>query len=456
MIPIPTPELIERYNRPTPRYTSYPPATEWSTRFDQAALLERLEAADHAGGPLSLYVHLPFCPEMCRFCGCNVIATRDHARADDYLDVLEREIGLWSVRLPHRRDYSQLHLGGGTPTFLTPTQLERLMGMIDRAFHRLPGAELALEADPAITTPRHLETLGRLGFNRLSVGVQDLDPTVQAAIGRVQSADETELVIGAARANGFANVNVDLIYGLPFQTPSSIERTIGRVLDMLPDRLALFAYAHVPWVKPNQRLLPQAALPGAVSRVELFALAARLLEENGFSQICLDHFACKNDPLAQAQRDGTLTRNFQGYSTEVAPDTIAFGVSAISDVGGAFVQSKHRLGEWSEAVRNGELPLERGWGRTSNDERRGAAIRRVMCLFRFDLRPLAQAVGPAAHQLFDLVQPELLRLQADGLVALRPGGFDVTPLGRIFLRNIAAAFDGYLAETPKRAFSRAV
>ncbi len=457
MIPLPSPELIERYNRPTPRYTSYPPASEWTPAFDHAALDERLLAADQATGALSLYVHLPFCPEMCRFCGCNVIATRDRSRADEYLDVLEQEIRLWAEKLPRRREVQQLHLGGGTPTFLTPAQLERLVGMIDATFERLPGAELSVEVDPAITTPKHLETLGRLGFNRLSVGIQDLDGSVQAAIGRIQSAEQTELVIGAGRANGFTNVNVDLMYGLPFQTPLSVERTIGRVLDMLPDRLALFGYAHVPWAKPHQRLLPQAALPGSVARVELFALAARLLEEKGFQQIGLDHFARKMDPLARAQREGTLTRNFQGYSTQVPPDTIALGVSAISDIGGAFAQGKHRLGEWAESVRRGELPLERGWVRTNDDERRAAAIREVMCLLRFDVGPLTTQYGQAAQELFAEVQPGLEALEKDGLVTMRPGGFDVAPLGRIFLRNIAAVFDGYLGQTGRQqVFSKAV
>lgn len=457
MIPMPSAELIERYNRATPRYTSYPAATEWTGEFTAATLDERLIAADRAPGPLSLYVHIPFCAEMCRFCGCNVIATKDRGRADEYLDVLENEVSLWAARLPHRRAVSQLHLGGGTPTFLSPDQLRRLVSILKRHFMLAPDAEVALEADPAITTPMQLETLASFGFNRLSVGVQDFDPTVQDAINRCQSADETEELVGAARSFGFKSVNIDLIYGLPHQTPTSFERTVSRVLDMMPDRLALFGYAHVPWAKPHQKLLPEAFLPGPLQRVEIFVQAARRLEAAGFRQLGLDHFARAGDPLARAQVDGTLTRNFQGYTTQAAPDTIAFGMSAISDIAGAHVQSRHRLAQWAEAVGKGQLPLERGYVRTNDDELRGDAIRIVMCLLRFDLAPLAATFGAVANAMYDQVKPGLEPLAKDGLLAFRSGGFDVTPLGRLFLRNIAAAFDAHLdpkAEPGK--FSKAV
>lgn len=443
MVPLPSRELVERHSRPGPRYTSYPPATAWSV-LDPSALDERLARADSTGGPLSLYVHLPFCPEMCRFCGCNVIATRDRSRADAYLDVLEREVALWASRLPRRRTFSSLHLGGGTPTFLSPSQLERLWTILTRHFTPTNEAELALEVDPAITTPEHLALLGELGFRRLSVGVQDLDPQVQAAINRIQTAEETTAIIDAARASGFTSVNVDLLYGLPFQTPATMRATLLRVLRMGPDRLALFGYAHVPWRKPNQRLLPTAHLPGPFERVELFVSAVRLLEEMGYRQIGLDHFARADDALARAQEEGTLGRNFQGYSADADTDTLALGVSGISDLGGAFLQNAHRLGEWEAAIDAGRLPVERGLSRSDDDELRGAAIRNILCLLALDVRDLHATFGDSADRLWTETRPSLEPLAADGLVALSPHGLRVTPLGRLFLRNVAMPFDHYL------------
>lgn len=457
MLPMPSPALIDRYNRPGPRYTSYPAATEWARTFGPADLDAALARADRRPEPLSLYVHLPFCVEMCRFCGCNVIATRDRSRADAYLDVLEREAQLWADRLPTRRTVSQLHLGGGTPTFLSPEQLRRLYELLTRHFTLLPGAELALEVDPAVTTKEHLETLGGMGFNRLSLGVQDLDPQVQQAINRIQTEEETRASIEQARAAGFRSVNVDLMYGLPHQTPESTRHTFERVLSMRPDRLALFGYAHVPWMKPNQRLLPQAYLPGAMARVELFVSAARTLEAAGYRQIGLDHFAHENDALARAQADGTLSRNFQGYCVSAAPDTVAMGVSAISDVGGAFAQSIHKLGDWEKAIDEGRLPLERGLVRNDDDELRGAAIRTVMCLLRLDVAELRREFGAPADALWTEVRPALEPLSDDGIVELRDGGLRVTELGKLFLRNVAMPFDSYLpAKAGRQAFSKTV
>lgn len=458
MLPLPSHALIDRYGKPGPRYTSYPAATEWSAAFGPDDASARLAEADRPGEPLSIYVHLPFCEEMCRFCGCNVIATKDRSRADDYLDVLEREVALWARYLPRRRTMSQLHLGGGTPTFLTEAQLERLYRILTATFQPTSGAELAIEVDPAVTRPEQLQLLGRLGFNRISVGVQDLNPQVQQAVNRIQTAEQTERVIQAARAAGFNGVNIDLIYGLPHQTPETFATTIDRVLLMKPDRLALFGYAHVPWMKPQQRLLPEAYLPNTYQRVELLVSAARKLEAAGFRQIGLDHFAREDDELAIAQREGTLSRNFQGYTARTAPDTLAFGVSAISDIGGAFIQSAHKLHEWRAAIDAGVLPVERGRARTREDELRGAAIRMLMCLLKLDIAPLAQQFGPLAQWMFLRARPELEALAADGFLTLRTDGLDVTPLGRLFLRNIAMVFDAYLpeAQPARQAFSKTV
>lgn len=455
MIPSPPRALIDRYAVNGPRYTSYPAATEWTPSFTLAHLAGRLATADALDAPLSLYVHLPFCEQMCHFCGCNVIATRDRSRADDYLDGLEREAALWAARLPRRRSLGQVHLGGGTPTFLSARQLARLWEIVTRHFTPLPDAELAVEVDPAVTTRAQLSLLGGLGFNRLSVGVQDLDLEVQKAVGRLQSEEDTREVVEGARAYGFSSINVDLMYGLPHQRPDELASTVERILAMHPDRVALFGYAHVPWMKPNQRLLPQAALPGTHERVELFVTAARRLEARGYSQIGLDHFARPGDELAEAQARGTLSRNFQGYTVRAAPDTIALGVSAISDVAGAFVQGPHRLPDWRASVDAGRLPVERGLVRSEDDELRGAAIAALMCLLRLELAPLRARFGDAVEKLrpgLDALAP----LEDDGLVRRRDDGLDVTPLGRLFLRNIAMAFDGYLArhDSGARAFSR--
>jgi oxygen-independent coproporphyrinogen-3 oxidase len=458
MLPMPSAELIERYGGPGPRYTSYPPATEWTDQVGTREAAEALARAEKRPAPLSIYVHLPFCVEMCRFCGCNVIATRDRSRADAYLDTLEREIQLWASRLPHRREVSQVHLGGGTPTFLSEAQLARLDSILRKWFRILPGAEMALEADPDVTTVGQIKLLGMLGFNRISFGIQDLEPRVQEAIARIQSAEKTEEVIRTARAYGFRGVNVDLMYGLPYQTPETMKRTLARVLAMNPDRTAIFGYAHVPWVKPQQRLLPQAALPSPVQRVELFVTAARAFEEAGYRQIGLDHFARGDDELVTAQQVGVLTRNFQGYSVRAAPDTLAFGVSSISDVDGTFLQNSHRLSEWTAEVDAGRLPVERGLRRTQEDELRGTAIRMLMCLLRLDIAPLVDEFGPDAERLFADAREPLKALEKDGLISLRANGLDVLPMGRIFLRSVAMVFDAYLERhaNGQPAFSRAV
>lgn len=447
MLALPSTDLIRRYGRAGPRYTSYPAATEWKKAFDESELTDALTRANESAEPVSVYVHVPFCPEMCRFCGCNVIATRDRQRGDDYLSTLEQEAALWAARLPNRRTLSALHLGGGTPTFLRVDQLQRLYDIITRHFTPTPDAELALEIDPAITTPEQLQLLGHLGFRRLSMGVQDLDPKVQKAINRIQTDEETARALSTARQAGFTGVNMDLIYGLPYQSAESFANTIERVIAMNPDRLALFGYAHVPWLKPNQRLLPEAALPQATERLRIFLTASQMLEEAGYRQIGLDHFAREDDTLAVAQRDGTLTRNFQGYAVSAARDTVAMGVSAISDIGGAFAQNSHRLVAWTDAIGAGRLPVERGFVRSADDDLRAAAISRLMCLLQFDVAPLVKEFGEKARALYDEVRPSLQPLADDGLIEIRPGGFDVTILGRLFLRNIAMCFDAYLPAT---------
>jgi oxygen-independent coproporphyrinogen III oxidase len=458
VIQIPSWELIRKYDRPGPRYTSYPTAPEWTDAFGAAEFEDHLARAEAAGGPLSIYVHIPFCREMCRFCGCNVVATHDRTRADAYLDLLEKEVALVAARLPTRRAVSQLHWGGGTPTFLDERQLARCHEILARHFAFAPDAEQAVEIDPAITTRSQIETLARLGFNRISMGVQDFDAKVQEVVGRVQGEKETADLVQAARDCGFHGVNLDLIYGLPYQTPETWTRTLEGIIAIHPDRLAVFGFAYVPWSKPHQRLLPQEALPKTEQRVELFLGAVEAFTRAGYRLIGLDHFALEADELARAQDGGYLYRNFQGYTIRPAADTIAFGVTSISDIGGAYAQNAHRLKDWGERVAAGLLPVERGAAVTEDDVLRRFVINRVMCLLRLDLREVAERFGPAARQAIEAdLRTGVGELEEDGLVTFDGELLRVTPLGQILVRNVAMLFDAYLKKDgAKRQFSRTV
>jgi oxygen-independent coproporphyrinogen-3 oxidase len=460
VIQIPPGDLIRKYDRPGPRYTSYPTAPEWSDRFGPEQYREHLARADARREPLSVYVHLPFCREMCRFCGCNVVATHDRTRADAYLDVLEREVALVAARLPARRGFTQLHWGGGTPTFLDEKQLERCHAIVTRHFQFEAGGEKAVEIDPAITTRSQVALMAQLGFNRISMGVQDFDERVQQVVGRIQSYAETADLVRAARQSGYGGVNLDLIYGLPYQTPETWQRTLDQILEIHPDRMAVFGFAYVPWAKPHQRLLPQEALPGTEQRVELFLQAVESFTRAGYRLIGLDHFALESDELARAQDAGTLFRNFQGYTVRPAPDTVAFGMTSISDIGGAYAQNAHKLKDWADRVDRGELPVAKGASMSDDDLMRRFVINRVMCLLRLDLREVAQAFGPAAR---GAVEASLAKgrdeLVADGLITFDGDVLKVTPLGQLLVRNVAMLFDAYLdrhAGEKKPTFSRTV
>jgi oxygen-independent coproporphyrinogen-3 oxidase len=458
VIQIPSWELIKKYDRPGPRYTSYPTAPEWTDAFGPEQYADHLARAEKAGGPLSIYVHLPFCREMCRFCGCNVVATHDRTRADAYLDQLEREVALVAAKLPTRRQVSQLHWGGGTPTFLDEKQLVRCHEIIARHFAFTKDAEKAIEIDPAITTKSQIETLGKLGFNRISMGVQDFDAKVQEVVGRIQGEKETADLVQAARDNGFHGVNLDLIYGLPYQTPETWTDTLRRIIQIHPDRMAVFGFAYVPWSKPHQRLLPQEALPKTEQRVELFLAAVEAFTKAGYRLIGLDHFALESDELAKAQDAGYLYRNFQGYTIRPAPDTVAFGMSSISDIGGAYAQNAHRLKDWGDKVDAGIVPVDRGAAMSDDDVMRRFVINRVMCLLRLDLREVEEKFGKVARGGIERdLRAGVKELEDDGLVTFDGALLRVTPLGQLLVRNVAMLFDAYLKkEGGKKQFSRTV
>jgi oxygen-independent coproporphyrinogen III oxidase len=450
-------ELLRRYNVQGPRYTSYPTAPMWKEGFGpedyERILVESAAAASPA--PLSLYFHLPFCEKLCYFCGCTVFITgRDHSPEDAYLSCLEREIDWVANSAAAGRPVTQLHLGGGTPTYFSPEHLERLWGRIADRFVFAPDAEIGVEIDPRVTTPRHLETLARLGFNRLSMGVQDFDPRVQKAINRIQPFEGTRDTVAAARALGFPSVNMDLIYGLPYQTPESFDSTIDRVLEIGPDRLAVYSYANVPWMKKHQAIL-EPHLPDETAKFGIFRTALERFTGAGYEYIGMDHFARPDDELARARRDRTLHRNFQGYTTKAGTDLLGFGMSAIGSIGPHYVQNRRELPAYREAVRSRGAATFRGARLSPEDALRRTVIENLLCHGIVVKREIEGRFGIRFDATFGDALGKLSACAEDGLVELSPDEIRATPLGRVFLRNLAMPFDAYLQETPEKpVFSR--
>jgi oxygen-independent coproporphyrinogen-3 oxidase len=453
-------ELIARYDRPGPRYTSYPTAVEFHEGFDSSAYADRLERASRdPRAPLSLYVHLPFCEERCTFCGCMVVITRKREIAARYLDYVRRELALLARALGERRRVLQYHWGGGTPTYLSIGQILTLHEAVARHFDILPDAEVAIEVDPRVTSIAQLEALRQLGFNRLSMGVQDFTPEVQAAVNRLQTEEATRAIFDAARHLGFHSINIDLIYGLPLQSSSSFGRTVDAVVGMRPDRVAVYSYAHVPWIRAHQRRIPSETLPTGAQKLELFFEAMDRFLAAGYVQIGMDHFACVDDEIARAAGAGKLHRNFMGYTTRPAPDLVSVGVSAIGDVADAFAQNVKKLSTYYAALDEGRFPTERGYALDADDRIRRHVIADLMCNFQLDRRVVEQKFGIRFDQYFAREVSELAEGPAlDGLVELGSDHVVVTPLGRLLVRNIAMVFDRHLrrrtAEQP--VFSRTV
>jgi len=438
-------ERVRRLDRPGPRYTSYPTAVEFSDAFgedDYRAALAR--AARTPELPLALYTHLPFCAERCLYCACNVVITPHLAVADAYLDRLYREIDAVAPLLGERRDVTQFHLGGGTPTYYDPDALAALMGHYRRHFRILPEAEVALEVDPRVTSVEHLERLGALGFNRLSMGVQDFDPEVQRAIGRVQSVEHTAELMDAARRLGYGSTNLDLIYGLPYQTPASLARTLAQVLELRPDRLAVYSFAFLPKTHVHQRALPEESIPRGEAKLALLELVREALRNAGYLDVGMDHFASSTDELVRAQQDGRLWRNFMGYTTSRAPDMVGFGVSAIGEVGGAYVQNEKKLSRYEDVVDAGSLPVARGFRLDADDRVRQQLIRDWMCHFRIDKRALEARHGIVFDRYFARELEALVPLAEEGLVRFGPDRIEAGELGRLLPRNVAMVFDRYL------------
>lgn len=456
--------LLRKYDRPGPRYTSYPTAPAWSDDFGPEQLRASLKrvsdaAARGEGKPLSLYVHVPFCHQRCLYCGCNVVISPKDKVSPRYMDVLEREIDMMRAQLPAPGKVVQIHLGGGTPTYLRPRQLERLQRMIVDRFDVDPEAEISIEVDPVVTDEDHIRTLRRLGYNRISMGVQDLDPRVQEAVHRVQPQDLTERFYAVCREAGFLSVNMDLIYGLPFQTPQTFGETVDQVIRWAPDRVAVFNYAHVPWIKPHQKLMPEEALPAPDSKFAIFVETRRRFEAAGYEAIGLDHFALPDDELAEARRDEVLRRNFMGYTTKPETDILAFGVSSISDVGGAYAQNFTRLPHYYRAVEGGELPTHRGVHMSEDDLIRRDVIMEIMCNFVLQKPRIEQRYGIDFDAYFASQDESLASLESDGLIRREPDRIEVTELGQLLVRNVAMVFDAYLrppSESGTPLYSRTV
>lgn len=454
-----TPELLGRYDRPGPRYTSYPTAPHFGPEFGEAAYRKRLAAAAaRVAEPLSMYVHIPFCEARCTYCGCNIVVSPHRGPENAYLDDVERELALLAERLGERRRISQLHWGGGTPTYLDPDQVERLLTAIADRFEILPDAEVALEVDPCVTTPEHYRRLRALGFNRVSMGVQDIHREVQEAVHRIQPLELTRDHVALARELGFDSVNIDLMYGLPFQTEASFRETVRVALsELTPDRVACFSYAHVPWIKPHQKQLQLDAMVTGWDKFRLFAGAVEEFAAAGYRFVGFDHFAKPDDELALAMDSGRLHRNFMGYTVMPASDQVGIGVTAIGDVAGAYVASEKNLARYRRALAEGRLPVERGRLRTPEDELRGAVIRDIICNLRLDFDEIQQRFGVDPRSHFAAALTELHPMVADRLIELDETQLRVTPRGRFFLRNACMPFDAYLSRpSDKPVYSRTI
>ena len=456
-------ELLQRLDVPGPRYTSYPTADRFIEAFGPAeyrgALRSRAcgSARSSSGTPLSIYVHVPFCESVCYYCACNKVVTRQHGRAAGYLDVLAREVALHCAELGPRQPATQVHLGGGTPTFLRDDELSRLMALLNDSFTIARDAEISVEVDPRTIDRARLEHLRTLGFNRLSFGVQDFDAAVQKAVHRVQPFESVRDLLGVARELAFTSTSLDLIYGLPQQTATSFRRTLDQVCELRPDRIALYAYAHLPQRFKPQRRIDATALPAPSQKIAMLAEAIQRFGEAGYVYIGMDHFALPQDALAVARRQGRLHRNFQGYSTRPDCDLIGLGVSAISRIGATYSQNAKTLPEYADAVSRGDFATQRGVALTRDDLLRRTVIMALMCQGRVDFEAVSLAHLVDFPAVFKAEIAALQKLESSGLVEVSHGAIEATPLGWYFIRSIAMVFDRHLqADRARSQFSRVI
>ncbi|MDD2761528.1 MAG: oxygen-independent coproporphyrinogen III oxidase [Methylomonas sp.] len=450
-------DLIKRYDKSGPRYTSYPTALELHEGFGDAEYRRHIEKSNAEGGPLSLYFHIPFCDTVCFYCACNKIVTKNRAHAEPYLDNLCREVAMQGELFDKNRKVNQLHWGGGTPTFLNYSQMKRLMDTTREHFnlHDDDSGEYSIEVDPRETNDRTIAELRELGFNRISLGLQDFDPAVQKAVNRLQSKEQTFAVLEAARKEGFRSTNIDLIYGLPLQTVETFAETLYQVLAYAPDRFSIFNYAHMPSRFKTQRQINEADLPSPAVKLDILQMVGNKLTEAGYVYIGMDHFAKPDDELAVAQREGKLYRNFQGYSTHSDCDLVGLGVTAIGRVGDAYMQNYKELDEYDKAVSAGRLPVFRGVELDADDKLRRAVITQLICHFDLDFARIEREFDIAFADYFASELENLKTMQADGLLLMDESGIHVQSAGRLLIRNICMVFDKYLAQKQQQ-FSRVI
>jgi oxygen-independent coproporphyrinogen-3 oxidase len=462
--PVISAETLSRLDVPGPRYTSYPTADRFVEAYGLAQYLQALQQRVDGGGavggastPLSIYVHIPFCESVCYYCACNKVITKHHERAQEYLAALRTEIDLVVSQIGRGQPVSQVHFGGGSPTFLSDDELEGLMSTLQTAFRFVPGGEYSIEVDPRTIDAARLKRMAAMGINRLSFGVQDFDPAVQQAVHRVQPFEQVAELMAAARAEGFESINMDLIYGLPKQSLVSFERTLAQVVSLKPDRIALYAYAHLPQRFKPQRRIDASALPKAEDKIGMLSMAITTFGSSGYDYIGMDHFALRHDNLSVARRQGRLHRNFQGYSTHPDSDLIGLGVSAIGRVGAHYCQNAKTLEEYYDALRRGELPIVRGLMLSRDDLVRRAVIMAVMCQGRVDFESIELAYLVDFRQYFGTELRQLEPLVESGLVIMESDGVRVTALGWYFVRAIAMVFDRHLqADKTVERFSRII
>jgi oxygen-independent coproporphyrinogen-3 oxidase len=446
--PLISAELIEKFDISGPRYTSYPTADRFGADFGEQdyrnALGARAAGTPGAKTPLSLYVHLPFCQSLCYFCGCNKIITKHKERAAPYLETLYREIDMHAEILGAPQGASQLHFGGGTPTFLSDAELSELMARLEKAFGFHAESEMSIEVDPRTITPERLGFLRSLGFNRISFGVQDFDPAVQKSVNRIQPVEQVRDLVDSARDFRFDSVNLDLIYGLPLQTPESFDRTLAQVASLRPDRIALYAYAHLPERFKSQRMIPSAEIPPAAAKIQMLARSLAAFDADGYDYIGMDHFALPDDSLAIAKKQGKLHRNFQGYSTQPDCDLVALGVSSIGRVGSTYSQNAKTLDEYTALIAQGKLPISKGLALNADDILRRDVIMSTMCQGRVDFAEISSRHGIDFQNYFATELAELRAMHGQGLATVEPGSVEVTSMGWYFVRAVAMAFDGRL------------
>ncbi len=450
--------LIRKYDKAGPRYTSYPTAVQFHDGFGAAEYRQEAQAGNATGKPLSLYLHIPFCDTVCFYCACNKIVTKNRRHAAPYLDHLHREMALQGALFDHSRPVTQLHWGGGTPTFISPIEMRELMRVTGKHFQLLHDdrGEYSIEVDPRETDDGTVALLRELGFNRLSLGVQDFDPDVQKAVNRIQSRDLTLRVMEAARREGFKSISVDLIYGLPLQTTASFSRTVAEIIAQNPDRISVFNYAHLPELFKTQRQIDASALPAPEVKLEILQTVIEQLTGAGYVYIGMDHFAKPEDELTLAQQAGTLYRNFQGYSTHADCDLIGLGATSIGMVGDSYSQNLKTLEEYYARIDEGNLAVFRGVRLDADDRLRRAVITALICHFTLEFSAIERQFGIRFSDYFATELAELADMQADGLLTVDKTSIQVLPAGRLLIRNICMAFDRYLRKQQQQRFSKVI